>query len=101
MAEYIEKQEYCENICRCDQEFCDRNTCLIWKTPAADVAPVRHGYLEKIEDDYFCIVTLKCSLCHEEWTFEDYSDDPDYNWNYNFCPNCGAKMDGGENNDKP
>lgn len=52
--------------------------------PAADVAPVVHG--EWIEDhDY-----LKCPECGVmvkwDFTFFDIG-----NWNY--CPNCGAKMD--------
>lgn len=58
--------------------------------PAADVAPVVHG--EWIEDhDY-----LKCPECGVmvkwDFTFFDIG-----NWNY--CPNCGAKMDGGDNNE--
>ena len=55
--------------------------------PAADVAPVVHG--RWIEDhDY-----LKCAECGVmvkwDFTFFDIG-----NWNY--CPNCGAKMDGGD-----
>ena len=56
--------------------------------PAADVAPVVHG--QWIEDhDY-----LKCPECGVmvkwDFTFFDIG-----NWNY--CPNCGEKMDGGDN----
>lgn len=40
MAEYINKEEYCENYCRCSKEFCERQSCPIWKAPAADVEPV-------------------------------------------------------------
>ena len=40
MAEYINREEYCENYCRCSNEYCDRQSCPIWKAPAADVAPV-------------------------------------------------------------
>lgn len=59
------------------------------KLPAADVAPVVHG--QWIEDhDY-----LKCPECGVmvkwDFTFFDIG-----NWNY--CPNCGAIMDGGDNN---
>ena len=54
-----------------------------------DVAPVVHGVW--IEDhDY-----LKCPECGVmvkwDFTFFDIG-----NWNY--CPHCGAKMDGGDNN---
>jgi len=40
MPEYINKEEYCENYCRCSNEHCDRQSCPIWEAPAADVAPV-------------------------------------------------------------
>lgn len=42
MAEYIDREEYCEKHCRCSNEYCDRQSCTIWKAPAADVAPVVH-----------------------------------------------------------
>lgn len=42
MAEYIEREEYCEKHCRCSNEYCDKESCPIWKAPAADVAPVVH-----------------------------------------------------------
>ena len=41
--EYIDRAEYCEKHCRCSNEYCDRQSCPIWKAPAADVAPVVHG----------------------------------------------------------
>lgn len=40
MAEYIDRAEYCEKHCRCSNEYCDKESCPIWKAPAADVAPV-------------------------------------------------------------
>lgn len=40
MAEYIDREEYCEKHCRCSNEYCYRVSCPIWKAPAADVAPV-------------------------------------------------------------
>lgn len=43
MTEYIDRVEYCEKHCRCSNEYCDRQSCPIWKAPAADVAPVVHG----------------------------------------------------------
>ena len=50
--------------------------------PAADVAPVRRG---KWEDKDGGIAT--CSTCGTRWGVWDVM---------NFCPNCGAKMDGGD-----
>lgn len=50
--------------------------------PAADVAPVVHG--RKIEDgDIGCF--WLCSLCGECLPY-----------GANYCPHCGAKMDGGD-----
>ena len=53
----------------------------------ADVAPVRHGYWIEQEnwapDDYY----YTCSACREDYNTIDGTPD------YNFCPNCGAKMD--------
>lgn len=61
--------------------------------PSADVAPVRHGRWieeklpfyrwggEKIGEKS----TWECSECHDVGF-----------WGYNYCPNCGARMDGDE-----
>lgn len=67
-------------------------------TPAADVVEVKHGEWRQTTEpcgawDVDCV---ECSLCGESWiTDEDFDFDfvKDF-WNY--CPNCGAKMDGGE-----
>ena len=58
---------------------------VIDNAPAADVAPVRHGRWIASHDE-FCA----CSICKY----------PVYvGWNQtNYCPNCGAKMDGGDGN---
>ena len=61
--------------------------------PAADVAPVRHGrWIE--ESDYDGDSIYVCSECGETWTLIDGT--PQDN-NMHYCPNCGAKMDGGKN----
>ena len=59
--------------------------------PAADVAPVVHGRWTIAEDDYYGLNIVKCSVCHEEWCFEERDDV--FDLNYHYCPNCGAKMD--------
>lgn len=74
----------------------------IMKLPAADVTPIRHGkWIEKEESFKYnygsgtktlCI----CNVCN-------YTQEPSLYSNYNYfnktkyCPNCGAKMDGGQN----
>ena len=58
---------------------------LIRDAPAADVAPVLHGRWVASHDE-FC----QCSLCK----YPVYAA-----WNTtNYCPNCGAKMDGCDGN---
>lgn len=65
--------------------------------PAADVAPVRHGRWEQTTeplgwDEIGCV---ECSECQESFIIgEDFGiDDISYFWH--FCPNCGARMEGG------
>ena len=52
--------------------------------PAANVPPVRHGEWQEINGIF------RCSLC--EYSFEHEG----YQHFFNYCPNCGAKMDGGD-----
>lgn len=60
--------------------------------PAADVASVRRGRWETKDgwdgDEYYA-----CSSCGAEFVLIDGT--PSDN-DYNYCPNCGAKMDEGE-----
>ena len=56
--------------------------------PAADVAPVRHGqwiYDKKAQRPY-------CSVC--KGYFYGATNSP-----MSYCPNCGTKMDGGDNDE--
>ena len=55
----------------------------------ADVAEVVHGEWVEYEDyDFDCY--YKCSVCGSERYFEGTPKENECN----FCPNCGAKMDG-------
>lgn len=42
MAEYIDREDYCENLCHSHNGYCDKESCPIWKAPAADVMEVTH-----------------------------------------------------------
>ncbi len=67
---------------------------ILKDAPTIEAEPVKHGRWEKTEDDFYMGLTIfKCSVCREEWVFEDMSDVDGLN--YHYCPNCGAKMDGG------
>ena len=65
--------------------------------PIVDAVEVVHGRWLHTEEplgwkDVDC---MECSACHDSWIIEeDYCFDDMPLWNY--CPSCGAKMDGGE-----
>lgn len=63
---------------------------LIDKVPTIDAVEVVHGEWNTVKDDYFGLVALECSVCNNQWWFED---DASFG-KYHYCPNCGAKMDG-------
>jgi hypothetical protein len=66
----------------------------IENAPTIDPESLRpQGEWVKSEDDYCGLNIIKCSLCREEWCFE--VDDDVETLNYQYCPNCGAKMKGG------
>lgn len=62
--------------------------------PAADVAPVMHGRWISLTD---CSnAGVYCSICHKKVYKEDYAWCNKKNKvRSSYCPNCGAKMDGG------
>ena len=65
---------------------------ILYNAPAADVAEVRHGRWEEIDDDYaYAENVYRCSVCGEEWDILEGT--PEQNMYY-YCPSCGAKMDG-------
>lgn len=40
MPEYIDRENYCENLCHSHNEHCDKESCPLWAAPAADVMEV-------------------------------------------------------------
>ena len=101
MAEYIEREALMRRIkeihcaecdsyhgVRCRACWVDDTLDYIDSEPAADVAPVRHGRWEKQSGLY------SCSECGMTCPYDVQADVIEY-WACNYCPNCGAKMDGG------
>ena len=96
MAEYIEREALMED-CKCmiDEAWNRKTTPVSWshayaefldnveRAPAADVAPVGHGQWE-----HYSTTMMVCSICGKHIARH----------RYNYCPNCGAKMDGGAEN---
>ena len=104
MAEYIEREPKCEDcihdgVCYL-QEVCNDMVrqlkefgCDNFK-PAADVVEVRHGaWNDKARSGLSVNGYMVCSECD---VIIPNCDDKTYYCLYrlNYCPNCGAKMDG-------
>lgn len=88
MAEYIEREAAIRVVNEQSSFTMTRSGLIdsISKLPAADVAPVRHGQWEPGNPI--------CPVCGGD-KFKDLDADIWCDWQPDFCPNCGAKMDGG------
>ena len=75
---------------------CEKFETAILKIQAADVAPVRHGRWIPLTE---CANEgVYCSICKKKVWKSDYAQCSKKSRNKlesNYCPNCGAKMDGG------
>ena len=62
-------------------------TLILREAPTIDVAPMRHGRWVSVPHK----LARVCSVCNrdEPYKFADINADV-----YDYCPNCGAKMDG-------
>lgn len=90
MAEYIERSAAIEAAKHAWAKGLEPSQ-YIEALPAADVAPVVHGRWihSRYEDCSEQFEIVKCSQCnHEAYAMALYVHGG------NYCPNCGAKMDG-------
>ena len=95
MDEYIKREEAIEAVKHAWAKGLEPSQ-YIEIISAADVAPVRHGRWIHTEEQlgWKDVDCMECSACHDSWIIEeDYCFDDMPLWNY--CPSCGAKMDGG------
>ena len=85
MAEYVEREKVLSKAAPVAGCFSDMISVYdVAMLPAADVAPVRHGRWGTHSDRPDSLI---CSVCN--YGFDMWKHDP-----HNYCPNCGAKMDG-------
>lgn len=95
MADYIDRDRFkiwlTEQVSKNLVSFTNAENCLslLNYAPGANVAEVKHGHNLSNTPSYFV-----CSLCGDNCC-DVYTYEPSQ---FNYCPNCGAKMDGG--NDK-
>lgn len=82
---YIERQAALDALLweLCGTGYQSHGMRAVERVPAADVKPVRHG--RWIEKPYLLGTSRFCSLCGSNYGMPHEV--------YNFCPNCGAKMD--------
>ena len=66
-------------------------TLILREAPTIDVAPVRHGRWVSVPHK----LAKVCSVCNRDEPYKFADIDADV---YDYCPNCGAKMDGGADN---
>ena len=92
--------DYCNGYCDARQVDLD----AIDAAPTIEAEPVRHGRwveTEPDEDDRKIGIefSIKCSRCHNENSHLDFNEIHEITgktfWKSRFCPNCGARMDGG------
>lgn len=100
MNDYIKREDMIKNVCqKCRDVYgtgCDmKDECAMYarllSIPAADVVERKHG--KWIYQFYEGEVGVTCSECEGyAESFARWIYDEGYRIDYNFCPNCGARM---------
>ena len=101
--DYIKREDALHSVCiGCNKEFsdepCEPDGCAIRMTieniPSTNVVEVKHACWEEYWDDDYLTYFHRCSECKNDAPAkqETYCDQI----LTTYCPNCGAKMDGGK-----
>ena len=69
------------------EQTCEDALSAIENAPEVDAVEVVHGRWEESPTLYGVV---RCSVCHDCYIYAEWVTEN--RWNY--CPNCGAKMDG-------
>ena len=101
MAEYISKKTIYDIIYKYQRGLQNMGVILaldaidkeVLKATVANVQPVKHGRWIK-QEGFWNKNTVKCSLCGN---YLDMNGVNGGRSDANFCPNCGARMDGEQN----
>lgn len=97
MLELIDREQAGKNICKycASNEYCKEDDCMVYRglrdTPTIQIEaePVPHGRWNYRQEDDWCY----CTACG---TDAEGSDGECLETDY--CPHCGAQMDGGADN---
>lgn len=93
MSDYIKREDALKAVddIVCDADDAERTCDRIIDLPSADVAPVRHGRwaLDTAHTEEIYAHPVKCSVCGQTEVLGYETLTP-------YCPHCGAKMDGGD-----
>lgn len=67
------------------------------EAPTVDAVPVVHGRWLKTQEplSWTDVDCIECSNCHESWIIDEDCGFSDLADSWKYCTNCGAKMDGG------
>ena len=105
MSRYIDADlainDLCGSQCGCTinecgwEEPCEKARQIL-KQPTADVQEIKHGRWEHSKSEGLPTNRFVCSECAGLVQVSTYRN----HCMLNYCPNCGAKMDRGENSDK-
>ena len=78
---------YITGVCASPQSAFNNILAAIYFAPTVDAVEVEHGQWEKASEK---MPIYRCSICRERNLFKNGD-----NVFSNYCPSCGAKMDGG------
>ena len=96
MTEYIEREALMRNLKQfAPEQLTPLIESLIQKQPAEDVVEVRHGKWKLKQYEGGILdgeIYDECSICE----YQRFFDDIRFKTAFNYCPKCGAKMDGKE-----
>lgn len=90
---YIDVDKFAEKICnfqQIDEDTVNKMIFLLRTFPTADVEEVKHG--EWVSDTHNPYRKF-CSVCARS---RPRRNDHEFASSTNYCPHCGAKMDGGK-----
>lgn len=90
---YINREKFAEAICNfpaIDEDTANAVISLLHRQPTSDVVEVKHG--EWVHNSN-CSYRKFCSICGRS---RPRRNDHEFASSTNYCPHCGAKMDGGK-----